>query len=32
MELHHWVTFAVVGFVFYIIGTKYPQLAQRIGF
>lgn len=32
MEMQHWVALVVVGFVAYIIGTKYPALAQRIGF
>jgi hypothetical protein len=32
MQGHHWVMLVVVGFVFYIVGTKYPMLAQRIGF
>lgn len=32
MQGQHWVMLIVVGFAFYIIGTKYPQLAQKIGF
>lgn len=32
METQHWFMLAIVAAVFYIIGTKYPALATRIGF
>jgi hypothetical protein len=31
MEMQHWVMLAIVGFVCYVIGTKYPAFATRIG-
>lgn len=27
----HWVMLAIVAFFFYIVGTKYPQFAMRLG-
>ena len=32
MEMHHWIMFGAVALVFYIVGTKYPQFAAKIGF
>jgi hypothetical protein len=31
METQHWVMLVVVALVFYVIGTKYPALAQQVG-
>lgn len=32
MEMHHYIMLGVVAFAFYLVGTKYPQLAMKIGF
>lgn len=32
MQGQHLVALVVVGFLFYVIGAKFPQFAQRIGF
>ena len=32
METQHWIMLGIVALVFYLVGTKYPQFAARIGF
>jgi len=32
MEGHHWIMLVVIALVFYVIGAKFPMMAQRFGF